>query len=198
MMKRPILNPWMAKNSLLGCIIIAFGTSNLAAAECSWIVQSNEPIVGLGTDAATYEIMLDGMFNRDLLYGFTVTDPDIAQHLVDNEITDLKSHARPLKVMEQGRSVLYQLSPDSIFPRTIYLAVANEPVEYFESIDARITPPQLAETRGASDLTGPMPRRSVLGTEVLSIETTEGRARKSLSKPTINNGFQLCAYQVSW
>lgn len=198
MTKKPSWDRRMVKSGLLGCMMVALGTNDLTAAECSWIVQPNEPIVGLGARTATYEIILDGIFDKGLLYGFTITDSKLAKQLTDNKIAELKSHARPLKVMEQGKTVVYQLSSDSALPRTIYLAVADEPVEYFEAIDARITPPRPAGTRGASDSTGPMPRRSVPGMEILSIEITEGRERQSLSRPTINIGFQLCAYQVSW
>lgn len=166
---------------------------------CPWVVQPNEPIVGLGSDTATYEIMFTGLEDRELLYGFTVTDHQLALQLTrKGELKDLAASAKPLTLIEREESFVYQLSSSSILPKTIYLAVAMATVDELEQIDARIEPPRPVSigmlTRGASDHTGPLPHRSVPGIEIIAMPTEPDQ----LMSPVAERGIQLCGYQVSW
>ncbi len=164
---------------------------------CPWFVQANEPIVGLGSDAATYEIIFTGLDSNDILYGFTATDRQLASQLArENRLPDLTKGMVPLHGIEKDNSLVYRLPPDSILPKTIYLAVASSRVDKLEQIDARIEPPRPVSvvTRGASDHTGPLPHRSVPGIEIISM-SGEG---DQLLAPVADQGIQLCAYQVSW
>lgn len=171
-----------------------------AAAEdagCPWFVQAHEPIVGLGSNAATYEIIFNGLDPDDILYGFTATDRELASQLIQgNNLSDLSDGMVSLQGIEQDNSLVYKLPPDSILPKTIYLVVAPSRVDKLEQIDARIEPPRPVSvvTRGASDHTGPLPHQSVPGIEIISMsDQTSG-----LLTPVAEQGIQICAYQVSW
>lgn len=193
-------------SSLAGAVLLAgsmmaVGGQDAGAQDntCPWVVQPNEPIVGLGAETATYEIMFTGLEDREILYGFTVTDHQLALKLTrEGKLTDLTASAEPLALIEQDEAIVYQLSADSILPKTIYLAVATSRVDELEQIDARIEPPRPVSvgmlTRGASDHTGPLPHRSVPGIEIIAMPAEVDR----LLSPISDTGIQLCAYQVSW
>jgi hypothetical protein len=186
---------------LLAGMLAAFGGQHASAQDnpCPWVVQPNEPIVGLGADTATYDISFTGLEDREILYGFTVTDHQLALRLTrEGKLADLSASAEPLSLLEQEDAIVYQLSADSILPKTIYLAVATSRVDELEQIDARIEPPRPVSvgmlTRGASDHTGPLPHRSVPGIEIIAMPAEAER----LLSPISDQGIQLCAYQVSW
>lgn len=179
---------------------MTIGGEHRAAAQdttCPWFVRANEPIVGLGSDTATYEIIFTGLDSNDILYGFTVTDRQLASQLArGNRLPDLTKGMMPLHGIEKDSSLVYKLPSDSILPKTIYLAVASSRVDKLEQIDARIEPPRPVSivTRGGSDHTGPLPHRSVPGVELISMSNEADQ----LLAPVAGQGIQLCAYQVSW
>ena len=193
----------LLKTALLaGLMLGAFGQSQVEAADgvtCPWVVQPNEPIIGLGSDIATYEIMFTGLEDQDILYGFTVTDHQLALQLTrEGEFSDLPASAEPLALIEDEQSLVYRLSTESILPKTIYLAVAVSAIDELEQIEARIEPKRPVAvgmlTRGASDHTGPLPHRSVPGIEIIAKPANPDQ----LLSPVSDGGVQLCAYQVSW
>ncbi len=199
-----------AISGLIAMMTAGIGVSNVQAEDenfssCPWIVQPDEPLVGLGADIATYEILFNGTTSDAIFYGFTVTDHILARHLTnDGEIPALEEHGRPLEVIEREGIPVYQLSADSILPRTIYLLASAGPISRLEQIEARIDPARPIavglRTRGASDLNGPMPRRMVPGIEILvsaSRQDEEEKAR-AINTASLDPDFQLCAYQVSW
>ncbi|MGI9492776.1 MAG: hypothetical protein ACR2QF_10295, partial [Geminicoccaceae bacterium] len=111
------------------------------ASSCPWIVQPDEPLVGLGSDIATYEILFAGNTADAIFYGFTVADRGLAQRLFnDGEIPDLEQNGRSLKTVEREGLTVYQVSSDSILPRTIYLLTAATAMPPLERINARIDP----------------------------------------------------------
>jgi len=196
----PLVHASLLAGFLAGLMTVAGGQK--AAAEeptCPWVVQPNEPIVGLGSDIATYEIMFTGLEDQELLYGFTLTDHQLALQLTrEGRLSDLPESAVPLALIEEDQSITYQLSTESILPKTIYLAVATSTIDELEQIDARIEPSRPVAvgllTRGASDHTGPLPHRSVPGIEIIAMLADQDQ----LLSPVSDGGIQLCAYQVSW
>jgi hypothetical protein len=187
---------------------LGFGASPAAAQEqdmstCPWIVQPDEPLFGLGADTATYEILFTGKTTAAIFYGFTVADHDLARHLTnDGEIPDLMTDGRSLETIERDGATAYRVSSESILPRTIYLLAAAMPMRQLERIDARIDPARPIavglRTRGATDLSGPMPRRTVPGIEILASAADGKDAHQSTILAALEPDFQLCAYQVSW
>lgn len=203
---------YIALFGLIAAMTANVSISDLNAAEesqpaCPWIVQPDEPIFGLGANNAAYEILFDGRTTDTIFYGFTVADRHLAQQLSDRDkIPDLRRDGRSLKTVErEGMTAAYRVSTDSILPRTIYLLTAATAMPELEQIDARIDPARPIavglRTRGATDLSGPMPRRTVPGVEILASssqrpdETVENR---SIILSSFDQDFQLCAYQVSW
>jgi hypothetical protein len=187
---------------------LGFGAGPLAAADrdfsaCPWIVQPDEPLVGLGADIATYEILFTGRTTKAIFYGFTVAAHDLARQLTDEgEIPDLMEDGRSLETVERDGATVYRVSSESILPRTIYLLAAAMPMKQLERIDARIDPARPIavglRTRGATDLSGPMPRRTVPGVEILASAAHPEEATEPPLLAALEPDFQLCAYQVSW
>ena len=178
---------------------------------CPWIVQPDEPIVGLGGNNAVYEILFSGPATDSIFYGFTVAHQQLAQQLTnDGEIPNLEKDGRSLRVVEKEGVATYQVAPDSVLPRTIYLLTAASALPKLERIDARIDPARPIavglRTRGATDFSGPLPRRTVPGVEILaSVQQEAGSGandgyveNRSLVLSSFEPDFQLCAYQVSW
>lgn len=201
----------MKRNALCGFVaamMMVGSMGGVAAADdersvCPWIVQPEEPIFGLATDMATYEILFTGQTPDDIFYGFSVVDHKLAQQLTQlGEIPDLQASGRALKTVEQEGVVVYQVSTDSIQPRTIYLLAATSPMPRLEQIGARIDPARPIavglRTRGASDLNGPLPRRTVPGIEIVASAPTRNSEERSVTVAALNPDFKLCAYQVSW
>ncbi len=200
---------------LLGLILTMLAVpnfTNLAAAEqveekdassCPWIVQPDEPLVGLGSDVATYEILFAGNTSEAIFYGFTVADHGLAQKLTDNrDLPDLEKNGRSLRPVEREGMTVYQVSADSILPRTIYLLTTTTAMRPLEQIEARIDPARPIavglRTRGATDFSGPLPRRTVPGVEILASSSKEFADDRSIVVSSLRPDFQLCAYQVSW
>ena len=193
---------------LVATMIVGFGSIDGMAADpdmstCPWMVQPDEPITGLGANIATYEIFFNGSTADALFYGFTVADRELARQLTDDDrIPDLRQHGRPLEAIEQRGMTVYRLSADSILPRTIYLLAAAEVMQQPEMIDARIDPARPVavglRTRGASDINGPLPHRSVPGIEILASTSEKPAQDRSFEVSALGADFQLCAYQVSW
>ena len=178
-------------------------TSEKEASGCPWIVQPDEPLFGLGSDIATYEILFAGNTTDAIFYGFTVADQGLAQQLTnDGEIPDLEKNGRSLKTVKREGLTVYQVSSDSISPRTIYLLTAATAMLPLERIDARIDPARPIavglRTRGATDFNGPLPRRTVPGREILASSSEDVVEDRSIVVSSLGPDFQLCAYQVSW
>ena len=170
---------------------------------CPWIVQPEEPLFGLGAANATYEILFTGKSADENFYGFTVSDHRLARELTNGGgLPDLEKNGRSLETVEQDGTIVYQVAADSILPRTIYLLAADMPIKPLERIDARIDPARPIavglRTRGASDVTGPMPRRTVPGVEIVTAGAEPEEAQRAILSTSYEPEFQLCAYQVSW
>lgn len=193
---------------LIAVLMAGINTIDLAAADedistCPWIVQPDEPLVGLGANNAAYEILFNGQTTDAIFYGFTVADHKLARQLTNNDgIPDLRQNGRSLKTIEKEGIIAYQVSTDSILPRTIYLLTATKSMPQLERIDARIDPARPIavglRTRGATDLNGPMPRRTVPGVEILASSPQKYAEDRSIVLSSLGLDFQLCAYQVSW
>lgn len=194
----------------MATIMAGIGSGAAMAAEdeataCPWIVQPEEPIFGLASDIATYEILFTGQISDHIFYGFSVADHRLARQLTQlGKIPDMRDHGRALKRVDQEGIIAYQVTTDSIQPRTIYLLAASEPMPRLEQIEARIDPARPIavglRTRGASDLNGPLPRRTVPGIEILASAASEDGTtdERSVITAAFNPDFRLCAYQVSW
>jgi hypothetical protein len=50
-----------------------------------------------------------------------------------------------------------------------------------------------SQTRGASNFSGPLPRRTLHGVEVQHVENMTGEAEFDFTKPS----YQICAYRVA-
>ncbi len=190
---------------LITVTMAGFGVRTLAIADdrrlsCPWIVQPDETQSGPGTDIEHYEILFTGQISDAIFYGFTVTDDHLARQLSDDgAIPDLTRSGRALEAVERDGITVYQISADTLLPRTIYLLTAGRSMKRLEMIDARIDPARPIaigmHTRGASDFTGSLPRRTVPGQDLLISSPDENQ---SLVLSTLDQDFQLCAYQVSW
>ena len=191
---------------------IVTGMARLASAACPWIVQPEaETVAADGTATPTFDIVFDGLDQSSkIFYGFTVASLDLAWQLASQgALPPLKADARPLepKITATGATA-YRLAADSIQPSTIYLVAADRVVRELEQIDARIEParpmavselmPQLRpKTRGGTDWSGPLPRRSLPGFEIASAERTPigPKAPEGIGHQTA--AVQICAYQVA-
>ena len=190
---------------------IVTGTAGLASAACPWIVQPEAQSVAADKVAApVFDIVFDGLDQSSkIFYGFTVASLDLAWQLSNQGILPpLQADARRLepKRTPEG-AIAYQVAPDSIRPNTIYLVAADGVVHELEQIDARIEParpmavselmPQLQpRTRGGTDWSGPLPRRSVPGFEIAGARRTAAVSVPEGTGPT-TAAVQICAYQVA-
>ena len=168
-----------------------------AADPCPWVVQPQpEPILATGADqkASTpaFQLMFDGLAQEvGAFYGFSVASMDLASEFAGLiRLPDLSTDARPLEPAGAALGTgAYRVAADTIEPHVVYLVTAPAPVEQLEKIKARIEPERpvavAMRTRGASDLSGPLPHRSVPGFLVAS---AEGKMVPNL---------QICAYQVA-
>ncbi len=195
---------------------IVTGMAPLAAAGCPWIVQPETQTVAAdaGADAdapSAYDIVFDGLDQRSkLFYGFTVASLDLAWQLANHGVLPpAMADARRLQPrLTPYGTVAYQLAPDTIRPHTIYLVAADKVVRELEQLQARIEParpmavselmPQLQpKTRGGSDWSGPLPRRSLPGFEIAGAERTPTAAAGSEGIGPVAADIQICAYQVT-
>jgi hypothetical protein len=191
---------------------IVTGMAQLASAACPWIVQpETETVAANGTATPTFDIVFDGLDQRSkVFYGFTVASLDLAWALANQgALPSMRADARRLepKVTPEG-TIAYQLAPDSLRPHTIYLVAANKEVRELEQLQARIEPvrpmavselmPQLQpRTRGGTDWSGPLPRRSVPGFEIAGGERSPSPAGVGDGIGPVAAAVQICAYQVA-
>jgi len=192
--------------ALLTAAVLSASAATPGAAECPWLVQPFVEGPIYAAQPMAYDILFEGLDQRaKVFYGFTVTSIDLAWQLASQStLPELERHARRLEptTLSDG-AMAYALAPDSIDPPTIYLVTANSVVDELERIDARIEPDRtvaisqlLSKTRGATDLSGPLPRRSLPGFEIISAtpETTgRGIEQMRAEAPSV----QICAYQVA-
>lgn len=152
-----------------------FGAMNGALAACPWIVQTHFDGDHQASEKTRVNIVFDGRDDQEShFYGFTVTDIDLAWDLSapgDGTIIDLEPHGRALDVMETITGPAFEISPESIEPHTVYLVAARSPVEELDRLEAAIEPSRpfnvsYAKTRGATDVSGPLPVRSLPGIEI--------------------------------
>jgi hypothetical protein len=177
------------------------GLSSQSLADCPWIVQPSIQAEGAAVEPPTYDIVFDGLGEAiKVFYGFTVASVDLAWQLASQSSLPELHHARRLqaKTTAGGRTI-YELASDTIEPYIIYLVAADSKVEQLEGIGARIEPSRpiavsemLERTRGASDMSGALPHRSVPGVEIVSAK----RPSEDPLGPEVG-GVQICAYQVA-
>lgn len=164
---------------IFSCVAMAasmmFGMMSAAEAACPWIVQTHFDDGHRTSEKTLVNIVFDGMDNREQhFYGFTVTHIDLAWDLSapgDGTMIDLGPHARALDILETVTGPAFEISPESIEPHTVYLVSARSPVGELDQLQAAIEPStpfnvSYAKTRGATDVSGPMPTRSLPGIEI--------------------------------
>ena len=163
------------------------GWSTSVKAECPWIVQPH--IDGGNEVKQTFvNIAFDGLDHRRLhFYGFTVTDADLAWSLTtQGSLSDLRPNSRPLEIVETANGPAFELSAESLEPHAIYLVAAKSPIVELEQLNAAIEPSTSVHlsslsTRGATDISGPLPSRSLPGIEI----------RASQEKSDVNRWLSL-------
>jgi hypothetical protein len=170
---------------------LASGMAGVASAACPWIVQPEAQKVAAGAGAApSFDIVFEGLDqNSKVFYGFTVASLDLAWQLANRgALPRLATDARRLEPrLTPYGTTAYRLAPDTIRPPTIYLVAADKVVRELEQLEARIEParplavselmPQLQpRTRGGTDWSGPLPRRSLPGFEIAGAERTPAAA----------------------
>jgi hypothetical protein len=195
---------WRLACSVAIAGLLVGSTAKLAVAACPWIVQPYAQSVPVASETPTFDIMFDGLGQSSkVFYGFTVASLDLAWQLANDRVLPaLDPGGRRLepKATAEGM-VAYQLSADSIQPHTIYLVAADGVVPQLEQIDARIDPARpmalsqlFPRTRGGTDWSGPMPRRSLQGFEIAGADDTNG-ATGQIGAAVAD--VQICAYQVA-
>jgi len=192
--------------ALLTATVLSASAATPGAAECPWLVQPFVEGPIYAAQPMAYDILFEGLDQRaKVFYGFTVTSIDLAWQLAKSStLPEMERYARPLEptALPNG-AMAYELAPDSVEPHTIYLVTANTVIDELERVDARIDPGRtvaisqlMPKTRGATDLSGPLPRRSLPGFEIISAtsETTgRGIDQMRAEVPSV----QICAYQVA-
>ena len=162
-------------SGIAGILVAGFmtGLAGAAHADCPWIVQPHFDDQRPIADQTLVNIVFDGVADQpQFFYGFTVTDLGLAWDLsTDGTLTDLGPYGRSLDVMETTFGQAFEVHDESIEPHTVYLVAARSPVGELEELGAAIQPSQpfnvsFAKTRGASDVSGPLPRRSLPGVEI--------------------------------
>jgi len=180
-------------------ILLTASGGSIASAQCPWIVQPHAD-----SEAAAYDIVFDGPAeSAQVFYGFTVANIDLAWRLnEDGDLPDLAPDARPLKSAQSVEgSAVYSLAPDTIEPHTLYLVAANDAIDKLDAVNARFEPSRPVAVsyifRGASDMSGPLPRRSMPGVEIKSAEATSNGALAVDVAAVQTSAVQICAYQVA-
>ena len=191
---------------------VVTGMTGLASAACPWIVQPEAQNVAAGGNAPpSFDIVFEGLDQSSkVFYGFTVASLDLAWQLANREtLSRLATDARRLEpTLTPYGTTAYQLAPDTIRPHTIYLVAANRVVHELEQLQARIEParpvavselmPQLQpRTRGGTDWSGPLPRRTVPGFEIAGAERTPAAAGVPDRIGALASTVQICAYRVA-
>jgi hypothetical protein len=167
--------------------LLVLAGSTPASAACPWVVQPYISEATLKDARPTFDITLQEVRPGGVLYAFTVASAELAWQLASRQTLSEMKNALPLEgVVTPIGATVYRLHPDTLEPPTIYLLAASGPIEKLERIAARIEPSRPVAvalgTRGASDRSGALPRRSVPGIEVADAD---------------RDAFTLCAYQVS-
>jgi hypothetical protein len=151
------------------CLLAGAGA---ASAECRWIVQPHDTQEEDRLASTLVNIVFDGLeLQRHFFYGFTVTDVGLAWDLTaTGTLPDLGPHGRALSVVATESGPAFEVDAQSIEPHTVYLVAALSPVHALETMKAGIQPDQpfavSARTRGATDVSGPLPTRSLPGVEI--------------------------------
>ncbi len=183
-------------------LVLATAPWPALAASCPWIVQPHAQLASADASTAggSYDIVFDGVSQKDtVFYGFTVTDLDLAWQLTNpGELPALQPKARALQVQAAADGTAYRVAADTLKPHTIYLVATGQPVGELEQLGARIEPERPVavsfKTRGGSDLSGPLPHRSLPGVEVKAAVDQPPPAQQVAS---IAPELQICAYQVA-
>ena len=172
-------------------LIVAALASGPLAAECRWLVQ---PYVSEATlERPTFDILYDGL-ERRVFYAFTVVSERLAERVGrGGNLSDLGVDVRPLVPLRTPLDhTVYRLDPASLEPGTVYLVAAAEPVPGLERAGARIVPERpltvsqyVPRTRGGSDQSGALPRRS----EATVVAEAEGIAA--------GDDLTICAYAAA-
>ena len=180
-------------------ILLTAAGAPAASAACPWIVQPHAD-----SDSVAFDIVFDGPAeSAQVFYGFTVADIDLAWRLnEDGELPDLAPDARPLLSRQSAEgSAIYSLAPDTIEPHTLYLVAASDAVDKLDAVDARFEPSRPVAVsyifRGASDMSGPLPHRSMPGVEIKSAESAGAGAVALDVAAATRDAVQICAYQVA-
>ncbi len=213
--RRRVLRPHDALRvaaALATATAIVTGMAELASAACPWIVQPETQTVAADASATqAFDIVFDGLDQRSkVFYGFTVASLDLAWQLANQgALPPLTTEVRRLQPrLTPYGTVAYRLASDSIAPHTIYLVAADKTVRELEQLQARIEParpmavselmPQLQpKTRGGTDWSGPLPRRSMPGFEIAGAERTPTAAAGSEGIEPLAADIQICAYPVA-
>jgi hypothetical protein len=173
------------------------------AGPCPWIVQPSEALAA-GEALPSYDIVFTGPMGTSAFYGFTVDDHELAWQLSEaGRMPDLSVHGQALEAVELEDRVAYRPALKSVVPRTLYLVAASGVVSELERIDARIEPDRPVtvgfRTRGATDMSGSLPHRSMPGIEIRSASAdNEAPGRNDRITAAADDGIQLCAYLVAW
>jgi hypothetical protein len=191
--------------ALLTAAVLSASAATPGAAECPWLVQPFAEGPTYAPQAMAYDILFEGLDPRaKVFYGFTVASDALAWQLAKAAtLPEMERDARRLEPTALSNGAMaYELASDSVEPHTIYLVTANAVIDELERIEARIEPGRpvavsqlLPRTRGATDLSGPLPRRSLPGFEIVSAtpEVTGGGIDQMRAEaPSV----QICAYQV--
>lgn len=172
-----------ARAAIIGCTVTAsfmMGLLGSAEAACPWIVQPYIDGEQRASEQTLVNIVLDGLAHQQqFFYGFTVTDIDLAWDLsASGTLIDLGPNGRALNVVDTVAGQIFEVDDNSIKPHTVYLAAARSPVAALEIIDAAIEPSRpftvsYLKTRGATDVSGPLPTRSLPGVEIRASNSSD-------------------------
>jgi hypothetical protein len=189
-------------------VVVATGGAARAEAGCPWIVQpAATSVTAAAATPPAYDIVFEGLERETrFFYGFTVASLDLAWQLANGEPQpELEVGARPLATKADDRGApAFHVAGDTIEPHTIYLVAAGNQVAVLDQIGARIEPPRAIavsqyrpRTRGGTDWSGAMPRRSLPGYELASPADTAARDDTANRHDTKVAAMQICAYQVA-
>ncbi len=164
---------WLAGH-VAALALMGLGATS-ARAECPWIVQPHPDDAAKGGAQTLVSIVFDGLDEqRQFFYGFTVTDMDLAWDLAtDGVLPDLGSKSRSLAAVKTPSGQAFELSDESIEPHAVYLVTSSARISELEQMEAEIEPSKpfhvsYFKTRGATDMSGPLPTRSLPGVEIRS------------------------------
>jgi hypothetical protein len=168
---------WRRSKPVVASLAIAtglmIGSVHAADADCHWIVQPHFGTMESEIKSPLVDIVFDGLNDaQPYFYAFTVADDDLAWRLAAaGALSDLGPDGRALDLTKTPSGQAFQLDSESIQPHTVYLVAASSPVGELERIDAAIEPSRpfavsQLKTRGGTDVSGPLPNRSLPGYEI--------------------------------